>query len=314
MITSARIEALRELGGLSWITCLRAPAIAKLAAEDGPLQLSLFDQQDLAEITHPDYPGERLIACRNPYLATERARKREALLAATEALLAPITAAVAEGRLAGADRIGLRAGKVINRYKMAKHFDVTITDTSLAITRRADQITAEAALDGIYVLRTPLPASQLDAPATVAAYKNLSHVEDDFRSLKTIDVDLRPIHHYLSERVRAHALICMLAAYLIWHLRAALTPLTYTDEHPPTRDNPVTPAVRSTHAQHKIAQHTDDTGAPLHSFRGLLEHMATLTRNTITLGNTTFDKITLPTPTQRRAFELINAPIPLTLK
>jgi Transposase DDE domain len=314
MITSARIAALKDLGGLGWITCLRAPAIAKLAAEDGPLQPSLFDTQDLAEITHPDYPGERLIACRNPVLADDRARKRQALLTATETALSPIITAVAEGRLAGADRIGLKVGKLIDRYKMAKHFDVAITDTSLAITRRAAQITAEAALDGLYVLRTSVPADQLDAPTTVAAYKNLAHVERDFRSLKTIDLDLRPIHHYLPDRVRAHMLICMLACYLTWHLRAALAELTYTDEHPPERDNPVAPATRSEAAQRKAARHADDTGTPLHSFRGLLEHMATLTRNTITLGRTSFDKITTPTSTQQRAFELINASIPLTLK
>jgi Transposase DDE domain len=226
MITSARIEALKELGGLSWITCLRAPAVAALAADDGPLQPSLFDTQDLAEITHPDYPGERLIACHNPAQAADRARTREALLAATETALAPIITAVTEGRLAGADRIGVKVGKVINRYKMSKHFDIAITDTSLAITRRASQIAAEAALDGIYVLRTPVPTNHLAAPAVVGAYKNLAAVERDFSSLKTIDLELRPIHHYLSDRVRAHVLICMLACYLTWHLRHQLAELT----------------------------------------------------------------------------------------
>jgi hypothetical protein len=314
MITSARIEALRELGGLSWITCLRAPAIAKLAAQDGPLQLTLFDTQDLAEISHPDYPGERLIACRNPALADERARKRDALLAATEKALAPLATAVAEGRLSGADRIGIKLGKAIDKFKMAKHFDTAITDTTLTISRREAQIAAEAALDGIYVIRTSVPAASLDAPTTVTAYKNLTHLERDFRSIKTDDLDLRPIHHYLSDRVRAHVLICTLACYLTWHLRAALAELTYTDEHPPTRDNPVGPATRSASANHKAGHHHDTTGEPLHSFRGLLEHMATLTRNTITLGQTTFDKITLPTHTQRRAFELIDATIPLALK
>ena len=313
MITSARIEALKELGGLSWITCLRAPAVATLAADDGPLQLSLFDTQDLAEITHPDYPDERLIACRNPVLAEHRARTRQALLAATETSLAPIITAVAEGRLAGADRIGLKAGKVINKYKMGKHFDITITDTSLVITQRAEQIATEAALDGIYVLRTPVPTTTLDAPATVEAYKDLAHLERDFRCMKTDDLDLRPIHHYLSDRVRAHVLICMLACYLTWHLRRALAELTYTDPTPPERDNPVAPTTRSPAAQRKAGHHRDAHGQPLHSFRGLLEHMATLTRNTITVGRTTFDKITMPTPTQRRAFELINTPIPLTL-
>jgi Transposase DDE domain len=314
MITSARIEALRELGGLSWITCLRAPAIKALAADDGPLQMSLFDQQDLAEISHPDYPGERLVACRNPLQAAHRARTRADLLAATEALLVPISTAVEQGRLAGADAIGIKVGKLINRYKMAKHFDVAITDTSLTLTRRADQIATEAALDGIYVIRTNVPAATLDAPTTVVVYKNLAHLERDFRSIKADDLDLRPIHHYLPDRVRAHVLICMLACYLTWHLRTALAELTYTDEHPPARDNPVAPATRSAHADGKAGRHTSPDGQPLHSFRGLLEHMATLTRNTITLGHATFDKITLPTPTQRRAFELIGTPTPLTLK
>jgi hypothetical protein len=314
MITSARIEALNELGGLSWITCLRAPAIAKLAAEDGPLQMSLFDQQDLAEISHPNYPGERLIACRNPAQAAHRACTRDELLAATEALLAPIITAVSEGRLAGAEAIGIKVGKLLDRYKVAKHFNVAITDTSLTLTRRTERIATEAALDGIYVIRTNVPTTTLDAPATVTAYKNLAHLERDFRSIKADDLDLRPVHHYLSDRVRAHVLICMLASYLTWHLRAALAELTYTDEQPPTRDNPVTPATRSTTAATKAARHTDDSGEPLHSFRGLLDHMATLTRNTITLDQATFDKITLPTSTQQRAFELINSPIPLTLK
>jgi hypothetical protein len=313
MITSARIEALRELGGLSWITCPRAPAIAKLAGEDGPPRLTLFDTQDLAEITHPDYPGERLIACRNPMLADERTRKRAELLAATEAALAPIATAVAEGRLSGADRIGIKVGKVIDKFKMAKHFDTAITDTTLTVSRRETQIAAEAALDGIYVIRTSVPATSLDAPTTVTAYKNLAHLERDFRSIKADDLDLRPIHHYLSGRVRAHVLICMLACYLSWHLRAALAPLTYTDERPPARDNPVGPATRSTSADRKAGCHHDTAGEPVRSFRGLLDHMATMTRNTITLDQVTFDKITLPTPTQRRAFELLGAPIPLTL-
>ncbi|MGH3801982.1 MAG: IS1634 family transposase, partial [Pseudonocardiaceae bacterium] len=238
MITSARIEALKDLGGTGWLTALRAPQIAKLAADDGPLQLSLFDQQDLAEISHPDYPGERLIACRNPLLATERARKRGELLTATETALAPIVAAVTQGRLHGADQIGLRAGKVINKYKMAKHLDLTITDTTLTVTRRQAQITAEAAMDGIYVLRTSVPADRLDPAGVVTAYKNLANIERDFRQIKVDDLDLRPIHHRLEDRVRGHVLICMLAAYLLWHLRRAWAPLTYTDEHPPARDNP----------------------------------------------------------------------------
>jgi hypothetical protein len=326
MITSARIGALRELGGTGWLTALRAPQIAALAAADGPLQLSLFDQQDLAEIAHPDYPGERLIACRNPLLAAERARKRAELLSATETLLAPLSAAVAAGRLVGADRIGLRVGKVINKYKMAKHFDLAITDTTLIITRRQAQIDAEAALDGIYVLRTSVPADRLDPPGVVLAYKNLAHVERDFRTIKTDDLDLRPIHHRLEDRVRAHVLICMLAAYLVWHLRRAWAELTYTDQHPPTRVNPLAPpprahppapAQRSQHAAAKASRHHDPDGRALHSFRGLLTHLATLTRNDLRYGGQDgpiVPTLALATPTQRRAFELINSPIPLTLK
>jgi hypothetical protein len=313
MITSARIDALRELGGLSWITCLRAPAIKALAADEGPLQMSLFDTQDLAEIHHPDYPGERLIACRNPALAELRAAKREGLLAATEALLAKISTRVADGKLTGADAIGVAVGKVINKYKMAKHLTYQITDTTLSYRRNPDAIAAEAALDGIYVIRTNVPATTLDAPATVAAYKDLSHLERDFRNIKTDDLNLRPIHHWLPDRVRGHVLICMLAQYLTWHLRRALAPLTYTDEHPPARANPVAPATRSASADRKAARHTGDHDQPLRSFRGLLEHLATLTRNTITLGDQTFDKLATPTQTQQRAFDLLDAPIPLTI-
>jgi hypothetical protein len=313
MITSARIRALKEAGGLSWITCLRAPAIKKLMADDGPLQLSLFDQQDLAEITSPDFPGERLIACRNPLLAAERARKREDLLAATEADLATIAARAGAGRIKGKDTIGVRAGRVIGKYKVAKHLILDIGEDRLSWHRDQAAIDAEAALDGIYVIRTPLPAAQLDAPGTVSAYKNLSRVERDFRSIKADDLDLRPIHHWLGDRVRAHVLICMLAAYLTWHLRQTLAPLTYTDEQPPPPASPVAPARRSARAATKAATHTSADGQPLHSHRGLIGHLATLTRTTITIGGTTFDKISEPTPVQRRAFDLIKAPIPLTL-
>jgi len=313
MITSARIRALKEAGGLSWITCLRAPAIRKLAADNGPLQLSLFDQQDLAEITCPDYPGERLIACRNPLLAAERARKREDLLTATEKLLAEVRGRAAAGRIKGRDKIGVRAGRVVNKYKMAKHFILDIGEDHLTWRRDQAAIDAEAALDGIYVIRTPVTANKLDAPATVTAYKNLSRVERDFRSIKADDLDLRPIHHWLEDRVRAHVLICMLAAYLTWHLRKTLAPLTYTDEQPPGRDNPVAPARRSPHASIKAAAHSSADGQVLRSFRGLIDHLATLTRATITISGTTFEKISEPTPAQRRAFDLIGAPIPLTL-
>jgi hypothetical protein len=316
MITAARIEALKELGGLGWLTCLRAPAIAALAADNGPLQLSLFDQADLAEIAHPDYPNERLIACRNPALAADRARKRAELLTATETLLAPIRAAVTAGRLSGADKIGLKVGRVINRYKMAKHLTVTITDTSLAIDRNHTKIDAEAALDGLYVIRTSVPADQLDPAAAVTAYKDLAHVERDFRSLKTDDLDLRPIHHRLEDRVRAHVLICMLAGYLTWHLRHAWAPLTYTDEHPTTtRQNPVAPATRSATAARKASRHRNHADQPVRSFRSLLDHLTTLTRNHIQITDAAdIDLIATPTPTQRRAFELLDTPIPAILK
>src|SRR5664280_2274930 len=233
MITSARVQELRELGGFGWVTALRAPAIAALAADDGPLQMSLFDQVNLAEISHPDYPAERLVACRNPALATERARKRLALLDATDTELAKITAAVAAGRVADAGKIGIRVGKAVGRYKMAKHYRLDIKDDRFAFTRDQEQITAEAALDGVYVIRTTVAPEQMDAAKVVATYKSLARVERDFRSLKAIDLDLRPIHHWTETRVRAHVFICMLAAYLTWHLRKAWAPLTFTDEQRP---------------------------------------------------------------------------------
>ena len=246
MITSARIDALRKLNDnpdtatdFGWITALRAPAIAKLARADGPLQMSLFDTQDLAEISHPDYPGERLIACRNPALAAERARKRSELLAATDKLLAAVADRVTRGTLAGAGEIGKAVGKVIDKHKMGKHFHTTITDTTFTYHRDQARIDAEAALDGIYVLRTSVDTETLDPAAVVEGYKNLANVERDFRIIKTDDLDLRPIHHRLDDRVKAHVLICLLACYLIWHLRKAWAPLTFTDEHPPQRDNPV---------------------------------------------------------------------------
>jgi hypothetical protein len=323
MITSARIAALNRLEDgtprpdpYGWITALRAPAIRKLMADGGPLQLSLFDQQDLAEITSPDFPGERLVACRNPVLAAERARTREDLLAATEKLLAPIAARVAAGRLSGAAAIGVEAGKVIARYKAGKHFTLTITDTSLVVERDQAKIDAEAALDGFYVLRTPVPAGELDAPAVVTAYKNLARVERDFRHIKSDDLDLRPVFHRLEERVRVHVLICMLACYLTWHLRRAWAPLTFTDQDPPARDNPVAPARRSAAAQAKASYQHDAAGRPYRGFRGLLEHLATLTRNQVRFAGSGTDipMLTEPTSEQRQAFDLIGTPIPLTLK
>jgi hypothetical protein len=317
MITTARIRALQELDEkYGWITALRAPAIRKLMAEDGPLQLSLLDEQDLAEISSPDFPGERLVACRNPVLADERARKREALLAATEKLLAPIAARVAAGRLTGKDAIGVAVGEVIGKYKMAKHFDIAITDDSLAIERKQARIAAEARLDGIYVIRTPVPESELGPAEAVTAYKNLKHVERDFRHIKSDDLDLRPVFHHLEKRVKGHVLICMLAAYLTWHLRQAWAPLTYTDEEPPHQANPVATARRSASAEAKASRQHDDDGRPYLSFPGLLAHLGTLTRNELRFAGTpaAVPVLTEPTSRQREAFDLIAAPIPLTLR
>jgi hypothetical protein len=324
MITSARIQALNKAedgtelpgGAYGWITALRAPAIKKLMAGDGPLQLSLFDQQNLAEITSPDFPGERLIACRNPVLAADRARTRSELLAATEKLLAPVTARVQAGRLTGAGEIGVAVGKVISKYNTAKHFDIAITDTTLTVTRRQAQIDEEAALDGFYVLRTSVAAAELDPAGVVTTYKNLKYAGRDFRHLKADDLDLRPIWHRLEERVKAHVLICMLGCYLTWHLRRAWAPLTYTDQDPPASADPVAPASRSAAARAKASRQHDHTGRPYRSFRGLLDHLATLTRNQVRLAGATATVAMLAeaTSAQREAFQLIGAPIPLTLK
>jgi hypothetical protein len=314
MITTARIDALKELNGMGWLTALRSPAIRKLLRQ-GPLQLSLFDEHDLAEITHPDYPGERLIACRNTLLAADRARKRDDLLAATEALLAEIAARVARGTLADADAIGVEVGKVINTYKVGKHFKITIRPASFTYHRDTAKIDAEAELDGIYVLRTPMAASDLDTPGVVTASKNLAHLERDFRHIKADDLDLRPTWHRLEDRVKAHVLICMLACHLIWHLRRAWGPLTFTDEHPPTPDNPVAPAQGSPDAQAKASVQHDDHGHPYRSFTGLLDHLATLTRNQVRFPGSqpTVPMLTEATAAQREAFTLIAATIPLTL-
>jgi hypothetical protein len=318
MLTAARVDALKALGGFGWVTALRAPAVAALAADTGPLQLSLFDEQNLAEITHPDYPGERLIACRNPALADERARKRAALLTATETALAKVAAAVQAGRLVDPVKIGLRVGKVVGKHKMAKHFTVDIGPGRLTVTRDQAAVDAEAALDGIYLLRTNVAAERLDAPGVVRAYKNLAHLERDFRSLKTVDLDLRPIHHYTDTRVRGHVFLCTLAGYLTWHLRAALAPLTFTDEQPPAPADPVAPARRSASAQRKAATKTTADGLEARGFRDLLDHLATLTRNTVAItvaGHTTrFEQLTVPTATQQRAFQLLDVALATTLK
>ena len=312
-LTTTRIDQLRGLDGMSWITGLRAPAIAALAADDGPLQMSLFDSQNFAEITHPDYPGERLVCCRNPLLAAGRARKRADLIAATSTDLQAVRAAVEAGRLTGAGRIGVKAGKVINKRKVAKHFLLDITDTTFDFRLDQQRIDTEAALDGIYVIRTPLPPDTLPTTAVITAYKSLSHVERDFRITKTDDLDLRPIFHYLPDRVRAHVFLCMLAAYHTWHLRETFAPLTFTDEHHTENPDPVAPAIRSPEAKTKdTTKQTADNLTAL-SYQDPLHHLATLARHTITFNGGHLQKITEPTPTQRRAFQLIGAPIPLTL-
>ncbi len=313
MITGTRIDDLRKLEGMDWVTALKAPAIAKLADDDGPLQMSLFDTQNVAEISHPDYPGERLICCHNPVLQADRARTREELLADTEAALATIRASVEAGRLKDPDKIGIRVGKVISKRKVAKHFLLDIGPGRLDWRRDEEKIAAEAALDGIYVIRTSVPATSLDAAAAVAACKNLKHVERDFRITKADDLDLRPIHHYLTGRVRGHVLICMLACYLTWHLRQALAELTFTDQHLPAPADPVAPAQRSHQARAKDrAKHNGD-GLPVYRYRDLLAHLATLDRQTITFAGRQIEKLTTPTPVQRRAFELLGATVPLAI-
>jgi hypothetical protein len=280
--------------------------------------MSLFDEVNFAEITHPDYPGERLVACRNPALAAERTRKRTELLAATEADLGEVRSAVERERqpLRGQDNIVLRVGKVINRHKMAKHFTLAITDDSFGFSRKEEQISAEAALDGIYVVRASAPhTTGLSAAELVGAYKDLKFNEAGFRSLKAIDLDLRPIYHYSEDRVRAHVFICMLALYLVWHLRKAWAPLCFTDEAPPARTDPVAPARRSGAALSKASARKGADGQPLHSFATLLDGLAALTRNTITFsGGAQVTKLSTPTALQRRAFELLGTPVPTELK
>jgi transposase len=313
MITNTRIAELRTREGLDWVTALRAPAIAALASDDGPLQMSLFDTQNFAEITHPDYPGERLICCRNPTLADQRAHKRHQLLAATDTELAKIATRVANGKLRGADNIGVAVGKIVNKYKMAKHFILDITENTFGYRHDQQHIDTEAALDGIYVIRTSLPTTSLDTPGVITTYKNLAFVERDFRIIKIDDLDLRPIFHYLSERVRSHVFLCMLATYITWHLRETLAPLTYTDEHIPHRTDPVTPAQRSPNATAKDTNKKTPDGLPTRSFRDLLEHLNKLNREIINFTGQRIEKITTPTPTQRRVFELLGVHIPLTL-
>ena len=313
MVSQKAIDELRGQGGVDWITALKSVSIRSLV-EQGHLQLGLFDQRNLAEITSPDYPGERLVACRNDALAKLRAHKRESLLQATEALLVTIKASVDACRLAGQDKIGVQVGKIINRHKVAKHFELSIGETTLGWARRQDAIDAEAALDGLYVIRTSLDAQRMDAPSCVRSYKALSNVERAFRSLKTVDLKVRPIHHRLADRVRAHILLCMLAFYVEWHMREAWRELMFadTDQAAKATRDPVAPAKRSASAQRKAeAKHTDDK-QPVHSFATLMAEMATVVRNTCRTPSAgadapTFEVLTTATAHQQRAMALIQA-------
>jgi hypothetical protein len=313
MITEARVETVLKPAGLDWITALRAPTIRTLL-DQGAFQLSLFDECDLAEVTSPDFPDDRLVVCRNPWLAAERARKRLDLLAATEADLRKVAKAVARKTkpLRGADRIGLAAGAVVNRHKVAKHFILTITDDTFGFDRNTEAIEAEGKLDGFYVIRTNLDKTTLATSDVVRVYKSLSQAERAFRSIKTVDLEIRPIHHRLSDRVRAHVLLCMLAYYLEWHMRQALAPILFDDhqraEAAAARSSIVAPAQRSTAARQKAATKRTADGLPVHSFQSLLAELATFTRNTMAMAAAPHDTFLLypqQTPTQLRAFELL---------
>jgi transposase len=305
MVTKANLELLSETDGAGWITALKAPQVKRLV-KHGDLQLSLFDEHNLAEIASDDYPGERLVVCRNPLVAQDRARKREELLQATERALSEIAHRAERGTLSGEAQIGLAVGAVWNRWRVKKHFELDISDTSLAFRRKRRQIEAEAALDGIYVLRTSAPAELLTTPDVVRVYKQLKEVERGFRTLKG-PLELRPIHHRLEDRVKAHVFLCTLAYYLTWHLRRALKPLLFDDEQPPERPDPVAKASRSKAAERKAQTKRTATGEPCHSFQTLLTELSTRCRNTIRLPTTgaTFDQLTEPTTTQARALELI---------
>ena len=312
MISHKAIQELGEIEGLGWITALKSGQIRALI-EGETLQLGIFDERNLVELSHPDYPGERLMACRNPQLAKLRAHKRVALLEATEKELEKVRARVDRGRLRGQAAIGVRVGRVVNKYKVAKHFALEISDRGFDFHRVEEQIAAEAALDGIYVIRTSVPKKQMSAADAVRNYKALANVERAFRALKTVDLKVRPIHHHLENRVRAHILLCMLAYYVEWHLLEAWRPLLFTDEDQPAKAHrdPVAPAERSEDALQKVITHTLPDGTPAHSFRTLLEDLSSIVRNTCrTPGpverSGTFDLLTTPTATQRHALELID--------
>ena len=313
MIAQKAIDAMRDTDGIGWITALKSVSIRALI-EQGQLQLGLFDERNLLELSSPDYPGERLVACRNPELAKLRAHKREELLCATEKNLEKIKTRVVAGKLTGQDKIGVRVGQVNNQYKVAKHFALTIGETAFSYQRKHDSIAAEAALDGLYLIRTSVSATQMDAAECVRNYKALANVERAFRTLKTIDLKVRPIHHRTADRVRAHIFLCMLAYYVEWHMREAWRELLFADteqQAKATRD-PVAPAKRSKAALAKAARHTLDDGTPAHSFRTLLEELGTVVRNTCrTRGSSDdaprFEIVTTTNPKQARATKLLQA-------
>ena len=316
MITQARIEADLKPAGVEWITALRAPAIRQLAGEGGPLQPSLFDTRDLAEITSPDFPGERLVVCKNHALAEERKRKRDDLLDATEQDLKKIQQRIVSRRrpLRRAAEIGVAVGKVLNRRKVGKHFDIAIADGSLSFERKHAAIAEEAALDGFYVLRTPVPADAINAADTVRAYKSLARVERAFRSIKSVDVEIRPLYHWASPRVRAHVFLCMLAFHVEWHMRQALAPILFDDHDPKaaeaSRASPVAKAQPSPAAKRKVDAKRTDDGQPVHSFRTLLADLATLARNVVSFGKAgELAMFTKPTKSQQRAFDLLGVNI-----
>ena len=319
LITQARIEQTLRPAGIDWITALRAASIRGLV-EAGTLQLSLFDDRDLAEISSPDYPGERLVVCRNPWLAAERARKRGELLQATEQGLLHIQAAARRSlrALRGKDKIALKVGAVINRHKVAKHFEIVVSDDDLVFTRKHEAIAAEAALDGIYVVRTSLAAGTLDATSLVRSYKQLANVERAFRSCKTVDLEVRPIHHRRGPRVRAHVFLCVLTYYLEWHMRRALAAMLFDDHDRPAaqalRPSIVAPARRSQAARHKAATKLTDDGSPVHSFQSLLADLATVTHNTMVMAGSpaaTFVLYPQLTHTQARALDLLDVRLKL---
>ena len=310
MIGQAAVNDLRNIAGLEWITALKSSQIRALV-EGGALQLGLFDQRNLFELRHPDYPGERLMACRNVELGKLRAHKRQSLLEATTKELEKVRAMVGRGDLLGAGKIGVRAGRVVNKYKVAKHFELTIDDARFDFVLRKENVVAEAALDGIYVIRTSLSKGQMSTADTVRSYKSLAEVERAFRTLKTVDLEIRPIHHRLANRVRAHIFLCMLAYYVEWHMREAWRPLLFADEDlaaKATRD-PVAPAKRSAAAIEKVVTKTLPDGTPAHSFRSLVEDLSTIVRNTCRAPGSpstpTFTVVTTPTPAQQRAMDLL---------